>query len=537
MEKRMSRDELLNNFQAALSNRYLKVFYQPQVNHATGKIIGAEALLRWIDPEFGMQLPIDFVPVLEENNLIHDADLFVFEEVCKFQKNQMDAGLTVVPISVNMSRYDFYGYDYPAELEEIRLKYGVPVKMFQVEITESSAIGGIQLVKSVMDKLHSYGYLVEMDDFGSGYSSLNVLKDLNVDIIKLDMNFLRGNIGGRGGVIISTVIQMAKWLDTTIIAEGVETLELADFMKSLGCIYVQGYLYFRPLPEDEFVEALKKLYHEPLKTSLHLIDTLDAGKFWDPISMETLIFNNYVGGAVIFSYEDGEIEINRYNDKYITEIGMNLDETDILKSNPWDCLDESNKKIYEDTLKKAIESRSEETCETWRNISSKCCGDDTICVRSFIRLIGYADNQYLFYAMVQNITKEKHHFNSIYDNEVKLEHAFEHANIYAWEYTIATKQMRPCFRCMRDLGLPPVIEDYPEPVIASGLFQPDYADMYRDWHDQIANGVESLDAIMPLTAGRVPFHVRYTTEFDENGKPIKAYGSATLVVNDKSEES
>ncbi len=104
--------------------------------------------------------------------------------------------------------------------------------------------------------------------------------------------------------------------------------------------------------------------------------------------------------------------------------------------------------------------------------------------------------------------------------------------MYAWEYTIGTKQMRPCFRCMRDLGLPPLVENYPEPAIAAGIFPQDYADMYRDWHRQLEDGVGELEAIIPLTVGRVPFHVRYTTEFDENGKPLKAYGSATLVVDD-----
>ena len=112
--------------------------------------------------------------------------------------------------------------------------------------------------------------------------------------------------------------------------------------------------------------------------------------------------------------------------------------------------------------------------------------------------------------------------------------AADQANVYAWEYTIATKEMRPCFRCMRDLGLPSLIENYPEPVIESGLFQPDYADEYRDWHRRIAEGEKSIEGIMPLTVGRVPFHVRYTTEFDENGRPLKAYGSATMVV-EKSE--
>lgn len=122
-------------------------------------------------------------------------------------------------------------------------------------------------------------------------------------------------------------------------------------------------------------------------------------------------------------------------------------------------------------------------------------------------------------------------YEMLADSERRFRFASEQANVYAWEYIIATKEMRPCFRCMRDLGLPALIKNYPEPVIDAGIFPPEFADTFRDWHRQIAEGVEHLEAIVPLTVGRVPFYVRYTTEFDENGKPVKAYGSATLVVN------
>ena len=392
----------------------------------------------------------------------------------------------------------------------------------------------MELVSGVLKQLHEYGYIVEMDDFGSGYSSLNVLKDLAVDVIKLDMRFLSGNIGGRGGTIISAIVQMAKWLGTPVIAEGVETLEQADYMKSIGCKYVQGYLYSKPVPEDVFLQKIQQLEHEPMVSSLALIKTMEAGKFWDPDSMETLIFNNFVGGAVIFTYQNRKAEILRVNKKYVREIGMNMIEQEILNSDPMRGMDEQNRNIYFDTLDRAIASNDEETCETWRIVCSKVCGEDRICVRSFIRMIGKTDNQYLFYAMVQNITAEKNRFHDLYESERRFRFASEQANVYAWEVDIATKDMRPCFRCMRDLNVPPVVHNYPEPVIETGLFPPDYADMYRHWMEQLASGeVDHLDAVIPLTVGRVPFHVRYSLERDENGQPLKAYGSATLVVDEQ----
>ena len=307
-------------------------------------------------------------------------------------------------------------------------------------------------------------------------------------------------------------------------------------MKSIGCSYIQGYLFSKPITEEEFIEKLKRTDHEPVQPPITLIESMDAGKFWNPNSLETLIFNHYVGGAAIFSYQDGEIQVLRVNEKYMKELGMNMCEKDILNANLWEQMDDANHKIYETTLRKAIQSREEESCDTWRTVSSKICGEQKICIRNSLRMIGRAGEQYLFYTLVQNITAEKKRFEDVSESERKFRFAAEHANIYAWEYTVATKQMRPCYRCMRDLGLPPVVENYPEPVIENGIFPEDYADMYRDWHRQIAEGVPHLEAIIPLTVGRVPFHVRYTTEFDENGKPLKAYASATMVVDGEDEE-
>lgn len=532
MEKRMNEQELLDSFDEALLNNHIFVVYQPKINHATGRMVGAEALMRWRHPEYGMQFPSEFIPVLEKSNLICKADLYVFEQVCRLQRKCIDEGRHIVPISFNMSRYDIYNNNYVDEIEKIRAKYDVPVKYLRVEITESSAVGGMELISSVVDKLHELGYIVEMDDFGSGYSSLNVLKDLNVDIIKLDMRFLSGDIGGRGGTIISSIVQMTKWLNTPVIAEGVETIEQADYMKSIGCKYIQGYLYSKPVEEKEFIEKLDSIEHEPVGPAMDLISTMDAGKFWNPESLETLIFNNYVGGAAIFTYnKNGKIEILRINQKYIKEVGMNQTELDILNSEPLNSFDDENKKIYYDTLERAIKSEDEETCETWRHLYSDCCGEDTICVKSFVRMIGRTEDQYIFYTMVQNITKEKKMYEDLYESERRFRFASEQVNVYAWEYDIDTKEMRPCFRCMRDLGLPPLLKNYPEPAIEVGIFPPDYADMYRDWHKQLEEGVGTLEGIIPLTVGRVPFHVRYTTEFDENGKPLKAYGSAALVVD------
>ena len=530
MNRKMLAQEIVDGFKAAIYEQQLYPCYQPQINHSTGRMVGAEALMRWNHPDFGLQLPSNFIPILEEHDLIYAADIYIFESVCRFLRKCLNDGVPVVPISVNMSRYDVFRHEYVDEIEKIRKRYDIPVKFLRVEITESSAIGGMKLMIDVIERLKTYGYIGELDDFGSGYSSLNILKNLHVDMIKLDIGFLDDDIrGGRGGIILSSVVQMAKWLGTPLIVEGVETMEQADYMKSLGCNYIQGFLYDRPIPEDEFLQVLRQTEHEPTVPAMKLIDTMNAGKFWDPDSMETLIFSNFVGAAALFTYQEGKVEILRVNEKYTQEMAMNLSAKEVIGLNPREGLNEENWTIYEATIKKAIASHDEESCETWRDLHSKCCGDDHICIRSNIRVIGCAGRQYLIYAMVQNITAEKKNFREIYDSDQRFRYASEQINIYAWEYTFATKEMRPCFRCMRDLGLPAVVRNYPEPLIESRIIPEDYADMYRDWMRRLAEGKDHIEGVIPLTIGRIPFYFRYTTEFDENGKPLKAYGSATLI--------
>ncbi len=528
--------EITSIMRKALQDRQFLVYYQPQYNHSTGMMVGAEALVRWLHPEKGLIPPNQFIPVFEDNGFISQLDKYVFEEVCAFLRRCLDRSMSVVPISVNLTRHDLFTPGFLDMLETIRQKYDVPPKYVRVEITESSALGSNHFINKALDQLHSCGFTVEMDDFGSGYSSLNVLKDLDFDIIKLDMRFFEKEQTptGRGGIILSSVVRMVDWLQLPLIVEGVEVAEQADFLRSIGCDHIQGYLYSKPLPEAEFERLLRESPTGVPAPQLRLIEAMDAGRFWSEDSLETLIFSNFVGGAAILHYSNGGMaEVLRVNEKYLQELGMNLSEKEIISHDPMDFMDAGDVETYRQTIHRAIETEDEEECETWRTITSSCCGQERICIRSTMRIIGRSKGNYIFYVMIRNITTEKQRFTDILDNERRFKAASEQINIYYWEYTVATHEMRPCFRCMRDLGLPALMTNYPDSAIEMGIFPPEVADMYRDWHRQIAEGVPSLESVIPLTVGRVPFHVRYTTEFDENGRPIKAYGSAALVVDGK----
>lgn len=528
----MTSQHVRAEFENAIKEKQFVAYFQPQYNHSTGMMIGAEALARWIHPERGMVSPGIFIPALEESKEIVELDFYIFEYTCAFIRKCINENLHFIPISTNFSRYDIFQEGFIERVEQIRNQYEVPVKYLRVELTESIAMECELEVNEIIKKLNDLGYLVEMDDFGSGYSSLNVLKDISFDIIKIDMKFMSSiTHNNRAGIILSSVVRMIQWLGMPIIAEGVETKEQSNFLRSIGCDYIQGYLYSKPLPADELFDMIKSENLGKFHSDREMIDKLDACTFWTPDSLDTLIFSNYVGAAVVFEYQNGEVHITRVNQKYLKEFGMNLSEKDVIHGGSLEQMDEEDRKKYIATIERAIETQDEEECETWRDIKSECCGDDRLLIRSSIRMLGKSRNIYLFYAMVRNITKEAVRMNSILDSEKRFKAASEQANIYFWEYTIATKEMRPCFRCMRDLGLPALVTNYPEFVFEQGLFPEEYREMYFDWHEQIANGVKSLEAVIPLTKDRIPFHIRYTTEFDETGNPIKAYGSATLVVD------
>ncbi len=526
----LGEQEIVGMMSSALQDKHFVVYYQPQFSHSTGMLLGAEALVRWKHPEKGIISPGVFIPIFERNGFITKLDMYVFEQVCAFQRKCLDNKLVTVPISTNFSRHDIYLTDFVERLEEIRTRYEVPVKYLRVEITESAVMGSNAVVNQTVEKLHQYGYIVEMDDFGSGYSSLNVLKDIELDVIKLDMMFLSEQAqSNKGGTILSSVVRMAKWLRMPVIAEGVETVKQADFLRSIGCDYIQGYLYSRPIPEEEFVQMLSGSTVGATVPQMRLIDTLNACDFWDPKSQETLIFSNYVGAAAIFDYHDGKVEMLRVNQKYLRELGMNLSEKEIINLNLMEALEDNSKKVYAGMLDRAIETMEEQECEVWINVNSPCCGSERMCIRAVVSMIGKSDENYLFYAMIRNVTSEKLRYMELLDAEKNFKMAVEQVNVYFWEYNIINKEMRPCFRCMRDLGLPALVTNYPEPLIEMGIIPQDYADMYREYMKGIDAGESMDEIVVPLTVGKIPFRFKYTTEYDETGRPVKAYGSAALV--------
>lgn len=257
-ERILEKKQLSDQIELAYKNREFVVYYQPKYDSKTQKLAGAEALVRWKKSNGQMVSPGLFVPLAEESGFVRKLDEYVFKEVCLAQKRWLDKGLSIVPVSVNLSRRHLENSEFIDEYKRILDESGVPIEYIQLEITESAILDKQDELIAIMEKLHRLGFVILMDDFGTGYSSLMMLKSVPVDVMKLDKSFVDDYNDERGEQIIRRVMQMAQDLRIEVTAEGVETKDQYEFLKSIDCDTIQGYYFARPMPEEEFEKCMEK---------------------------------------------------------------------------------------------------------------------------------------------------------------------------------------------------------------------------------------------------------------------------------------
>lgn len=259
-DEKMHKSENLNNsiestMESALKNKEFKLFLQPKIDLTTGKILGAEALVRWITNEGNMIFPNEFISLFESNGFCVKLDLYMFEKVCQKLRYWIDSKMEPITISINQSKLLFYRTDYVDKLLEIISKYNIPKELIILELVESMAIENINEFNKTIKKLHDMGFKISMDDFGSGYSSLNILASIDIDEIKFDRSFLNEKSPEKKNRLESTlrnITNLAKDLNIATVVEGVETKEDEILIKRMGCNYGQGYYYSKPISSEEF---------------------------------------------------------------------------------------------------------------------------------------------------------------------------------------------------------------------------------------------------------------------------------------------
>lgn len=259
---------------SALKHDAFRVYLQPIYDTMTRQLVSAEALIRWTDRDGSLITPDEFIPIFERNGFISQVDLFVLEEICKTIRGWIDHNIEPVPVSVNVSRVDITSPKFADELVEIVDRFHLDHSLIKIELTESAFNDQLALIDSCMNRLRKQGFKILMDDFGSGYSNLNMFQDISVDIVKIDMKFLRNiDTNSRGRVILNSVVDMSKNLGLEIVVEGVETEEQFLIIREMSCEMTQGYYFSRPMPLQMFDDLLK-FEHQKLLNS----DTMDLPK-------------------------------------------------------------------------------------------------------------------------------------------------------------------------------------------------------------------------------------------------------------------
>ena len=260
MREQMIEEQLITgNMEAALLENQFTIYLQPIFNPRKNTVTSAEALVRWFHPVHGMVSPGKFIPVFERNGFIVRLDRFVWEEACRLQRKRLDEGKSIVPISVNLSRLNFYSLDLPEFLATLLEKYQLEPWMLKLEVTESAYTDNQLQLLDMISTFRDLGFSILMDDFGSGYSSLNMLKDMPLDTLKVDMAFIRElEKSKRVAIILKFIVELAEELGMSVVVEGVETQVQSDYVASLGEVAIQGYFFSRPLPIPDYEKLLDK---------------------------------------------------------------------------------------------------------------------------------------------------------------------------------------------------------------------------------------------------------------------------------------
>ncbi|MGI5984895.1 MAG: EAL domain-containing protein [Oscillospiraceae bacterium] len=323
LECQLEDAELIGSMMRGLENGEFVDYYQPKYNMSNESITGAEVLVRWKKPDGEIIMPGRFIELFEKNGFIRKLDFYIFEKACSILHDAQEKNIPVVPISVNFSRVHLYDSRFPQRIYDLAQKYDVDTKYLEIELTESAFLMEGEVLHQVVDKLHEYGFSVAIDDFGSGFSSLNMLKDVEVDTLKIDMKFLDGfERGGKVGTVVTSVIRMAKWLGIPVVAEGVETKDQIDFLRTLGCDMVQGYYYSRPVTREDYEkliiskDSVCMITDKPPAVTLDSINAVMGGD-----SLVTSLVDGILGGFGLYELSEGRMEAIRVNRAYCEMLG------------------------------------------------------------------------------------------------------------------------------------------------------------------------------------------------------------------------
>lgn len=400
--KLVEEQAISNDMGTALKEGQFQVYLQPKFDLRDFSITGAETLIRWLHPVKGMIAPDKFVPVLERNGFITDVDFFVWDKACQHIRKWLDNGWPAVPVSINVSRVDIYRPDICDVFDGLLEKYNLPSSLLELEITETAYTQDADQLIDVVTELKNRGFRISMDDFGAGYSSLNMLNEVPVDVLKIDMKFLR-NIDARNksSNIIGFIVSMAKWLDLGVICEGVETLEHVKFLRSIGCHKGQGYFFAKPLPIALFEEKLVSHQKEDIEIKeAYSVTKVHVDELVDPHSHFSMVFNLVPTALILLELRGDNLSILRANDEFYKKIIANSDEFYSLSANLMPSLSREYQDALLDVLHRVADTKEDENIEIQGNFPDY---DGLTILRLDVRILHYAEESSIFMAYVNKV--------------------------------------------------------------------------------------------------------------------------------------
>ena len=417
--------EITAKLQPALNNNEFKLWFQPQYRASTGELIGAEALCRWVTND-EIIMPGVFIPISEKSGFIKNLDIEIWKMAFQTLRKWIDTGIKPIPISVNISRISLLNDSLISTIKHFADEYKIPENLIHFEVTESAYMEDQQNMIERINSIRRLGYQIAMDDFGSGYSSLNTLKDLPIDILKLDMGFLKDKTNmDKGGKILTSLTHMAQNLEYTTIAEGVETQEQADFLKSIGIDIIQGFLYSKPIPEEKLLELISNSESSVIIEKSKRTGLVDMGSFYNPESSESIMFDKLSGPAAIIEYSPKQkrTTILRINQKCLRVFGGESLSFKELQKSYRSFFSKETKQKFINSVQKTIETGSE---VIFTAQDKELINESIIWTKFHLWEISSKDESHIIYVLIEDITDEKNietsleltnqHLSSMIDN-------------------------------------------------------------------------------------------------------------------------
>lgn len=476
--------EIVNEMVQALQEEQFIVYLQPKYSLETNAPAGAEALVRWMHPKKGMISPGLFIPVFEKNGFIERLDHYVWEVICKYLRKWLDEGIKPHPISVNISRVDLYNPQIVEFIIGLVDKYSIPHELFQLELTETAYMDNPHIMKQVVSGLKENGFTVMMDDFGSGYSSLSVLKEIEVDVLKIDMRFFdsTGTNDGRSENIIASVVRMAKWLGMPAVAEGVEKAEQVNFLGSVGCEYVQGFYFARPMPIDEYEKLVRENKEKTVTKNVDLTGALTMDKLWSSAPEMEILFSNSAQPSAICEFDGSKFTYLRTNNAYKELFGAD----GVSEGNPMDYIFYEYKNDVLEAFSNAIKNDEITECQYKRRVQQ----GNALWVSKKLQYIGkVGEEKSIFVANLTDITVQK----EVETELKKLKKVMNSGNKDKPKKLLVVDDSELSSRIIKD-----IFDNSYEVMLAKNGIEG--LNLLREYKNEVA--VVLLDMVMPIMDGK-----------------------------------